>query len=823
MKKITMALLFVLILGFIVNAQNKSKIMVLLDEIIDGDRNPKKTATVALEKELLGYGYQLIDENQFAKLNQADLQASKDNPAKAAELGRQLGAEVVISGNAEIASAGEKEIMGVTTILYECTLDAKAVLVQTADIIYSASSSGRRSSQGKLKAMQDASKLAAGKIAAEFNDIFSKIIGQRGSLAGGKLQLRISGADNAQLAELESSLKKLEGFGSLYLRFMDGPGAIFDFEYNGNLEKFREDFPKTGSKFSILGLGGNRIDLKYGLFGAATGEAAISMLESDPLEISGFDFPGIFPANAGYYARNPVGNVTLQNTISEPINNARIRINIPDYMDLPTDVQVREIAPNSENSYPVSLVLDNKKLQANNNEQVTQANVQLSYKLKGKDFSKEFNRPVVIHDRNALSWDDPKAIGAFVTPNDDVVSRVARNFATKADRSVALPNNMLVAVAVWAGLTSLDLRYVQDPRSSAYQSVLDYIQYPAEFLASKTGDCDDSSVLFATLLENVNIPTAFIMTSDHIFVMFDSGVPEKNFEEVNTDKSKIIIKDGRVWVPVETTLLNFSFADAWTAGAAEYHGSSGADPGLNIVTTSEAWSVFTPFSPGITPEINLPQPEALLSKIKSEYNSIINSGGRLSYSSEEEGIRLVKVLLNQQNFSGTFNLLEKMKSEFGDTQPIKLAYANYYFLNNQPNESLKAYSEISAEGEAAAGIDINKGLLYYLEGDTASAVEAFASGIQILGSAEKVAEIIGINLSDLPLTLRGADKSRNKVSNTELKNLMKKAAEGVKSDEIKTASAKPNERKNALAYGGRLSADPTQLKNISGLLYWLVK
>ena len=48
---------------------------------------------------------------------------------------------------------------------------------------------------------------------------------------------------------------------------------------------------------------------------------------------------------------------------------------------------------------------------------------------------------------------------------------------------------------------------------------------PAQLLASRTGDCDDMSVLYCALLENLGVPTAFLDGPGHILMLFDTGRP----------------------------------------------------------------------------------------------------------------------------------------------------------------------------------------------------------------------------------------------------------------------------------------------------------
>lgn len=816
---------FSLLLPFAVSAQvpvqPKTKIMVVLQETLDGKSVSRKSVSTALEKSLLEAGYDLVDQSQIEKLNEQDLAASRSNPVKAAELGKQSGAEIVINGIAELNLMDEKEIYGVLNILYECQVDVKAINTSTAEIIYSSNSSSTRAAQGKMKAAADAGKFAADKLAKEMTDQFKKRIASKGSLAGSSLQLKISGANNQQLQEFEKSLSLRKQVKSFVLRYMDGPAAVYDLEYEGGLPAFRSDFSQITRNFSIIGIGSNRADLKYGQFGAAKGEEALSMLDEPPVDIVGFDFPDIFPANLSYYASNPLGSLSLKNNLDQDMKNIKIRINIPEYMNLPVEQVLPVLKSGDMQSVSVSLIFNALKLQEVNKEVFTQAKIEIIYFLRGKEMIRELVRPVVIHDRNALSWNDPRAIGAFITPTNRAVADATRKFISAAGRETFkdIPVNLKNAVAIWSGLNLSKINYIQDPRSAVSAQVLDYIQYPNEVLNSRSGDCDDSSVLLASCLENVNIPTALILTSDHIFVMFNSGVAEKNWEMVSPVKENLVFMDGTVWVPVETTLMHLPFKTAWEMGAREYASAKSADPGFKVLKTAETWSVFSPSSLESGLATNLPSDEAVSNGIKKEMTILTSSSVDVPDGSIESTIRLAKLKAGQSDFDGAFQVLNSLDSA---TASVKNAKGNISLLAGKTEEALSWFKLAMAADQKDGGLDFNMGFLFYFTGDTATAVGYFATGIEKLGGEEKAGEILGINLSELGLSTRGADKGNKQVSSTEIRGLMQKALASRKrpGHTVNAGEAKLKDSKNILAYGGRLSADPTQAKSLVTLLYW---
>lgn len=801
--------------------QPKIKIMVVLQETLDGKPVLRKSVSTSLEKNLIEAGYDLVDQTQIEKLNEQDLAASRNNPVKAAELGKQSGAEIVINGIAELNLMDEKEIYGVLNIMYECQVDVKAINTSTAELIYSSNSSSTRAAQGKMKAAADAGKLAADKLAKEMIDKFKQRVQSKGSLAGSTIQLKISGATNQQLQEFEKSLADRKQVKSYILRYMDGPAAVYDLDYEGGLTAFRTDFSQIARNFSIIGIGNNRADLKFGQFGAAKGDEALSMLDEPPVDIIGFDFPDIFPANLSYYASNPLGSLSLKNNLDQDMKNIKIRINIPDYMNLPVEQILPVLKSGEMQSLPVSLIFNAVKLQEVNKEVFTQAKIEIIYFLRGKEMIRELVRPVVIHDRNALSWNDPRAVGAFITPTNRAVADATRKFINSAGRDSfkEFPVNLKNAVAIWSGLNLSKINYIQDPRSASSAQVLDYIQYPNEMLNSKSGDCDDSSVLLASCLENVNIPTALILTSDHIFIMFNSGVAEKNWDQVSPVKENLVFMDGNVWVPVETTLMHLPFKTAWEMGAKEYQSAKTSDSGFKVLKTSETWTVFSPSSLESGLATGLPAEDLVSAGFKKEMAALTAEGEAVGDGSQESIIRLAKLKAGQSDFDGAFQILTALDSA---SASVKNAKGNISLLAGKIEDALSWFKKSMVADPKDGGLDFNMGFLFYFTGDTATAVEYFASGMEKLGGEEKASEVLGINLAELGLSTRGADKGNKQVSSTEIRGLMQKALATKKrpGHTIKKEEAKLKDSKNILAYGGRLSADPTQAKSLVSLLYW---
>ena len=59
-------------------------------------------------------------------------------------------------------------------------------------------------------------------------------------------------------------------------------------------------------------------------------------------------------------------------------------------------------------------------------------------------------------------------------------------------------------------------------------------------------------------------------------MMFDTKVPANNYQVIAEGKRLLHIRNGTVWVPIETTMVGKSFTEAWENAAstvAKYQGT----------------------------------------------------------------------------------------------------------------------------------------------------------------------------------------------------------------------------------------------------------
>ncbi len=285
----------------------------------------------------------------------------------------------------------------------------------------------------------------------------------------------------------------------------------------------------------------------------------------------------IYPSSAQVYAFRPVGRARITNTSDSPIE-AKVSFNIEHFMDVPTESRPRRLEPGETADVPFFAVL-NSSLRGLRTMSVREGEVSVSAVRTGESEDR-YSARVLLRGRN--DWNgDVTLLRYFVTPDDPEILKFTRSVlnegAAGMDTTDARLRNFRRAQALFDALAGR-LLYVNDPRGSQ-----DNVQYPSETLSLKGGDCDDMSVLYASMLASVGIRTAFIDVvppgspdSAHIFMMFDSGIRPEDAGLVSGNSKRYVVRPERgggytLWIPVETTLTRRGFAEAWADGAGQYY------------------------------------------------------------------------------------------------------------------------------------------------------------------------------------------------------------------------------------------------------------
>ncbi|RIK81182.1 hypothetical protein DCC62_02560, partial [candidate division KSB1 bacterium] len=259
--------------------------------------------------------------------------------------------------------------------------------------------------------------------------------------------------------------------------------------------------------------------------------------------------------------------------------------NIRGYSERPKDSGFIRLEKNQTKDIPVTAILS-AKLQAVARREPAILDIRAEARA-GGNVRKETSAQIMVHSRNAWNGEVDK-LSFFITPEDERILNLSRRIL----REMAEDDTVNISVfdkakALFAALREVGLRYQSDPNIPYYQD--DRVQFAAETLDLRAGDCDDLVVLCASLFESAGIRTAFVEVRDpekeiaHLYLLFDSGLPASRTAALSSNEKRYVMRNEKryvmreksagpatAWIPLETTLVASGFEEAWKSGALQY-------------------------------------------------------------------------------------------------------------------------------------------------------------------------------------------------------------------------------------------------------------
>ena len=359
-----------------------------------------------------------------------------------------------------------------------------------------------------------------------------------------------------------------------------------------------------------------------------TDDLVLEQLRIDPV------FPSLYRA----YEHMPIGNAVLRNTGDFPAEDLSLAAVLSGYSIEPAEIAAPPaLAPGARVPIDFGLVLSDKTVKSGGDQTVS-IEITAEYTTEGTRRAGSITTLLPILNRNAIRWDDDLKVGAFMTTvqSPTVMAIAAQAAIDTADTIAAsLPRQLVIGMRVLEQLRSHGLAYRVDPASSYADlsrdtGLIDFLQFPVETLAYGAGDCDDISVLYNSILEAAGVRTAFITTPGHIFTAFLLSGDVREASGIFPDRGEFIIRDGDVWIPVETTALNQGFREAWLLGARQWRAAE-AGRTAEMFTTDEAWMVYPPVP--WEPAVNVKEPKGAEDRFLSELDSYVEEAVELMIQS----------------------------------------------------------------------------------------------------------------------------------------------------------------------------------------------
>ena len=577
----------------------------------------------------------------------------------------------------------------------------------------------------------------------------------------------------------------------------------------------------SGGRYGVSAVQDGIIDVKAG--GDASVWPSTARTDLPPLEIQELWIDEVFPARHTQYQTRPVGRIVLARHATTPSSRTELEITCPEFLDVPLTLQVGALGPAEAAPRPLVIPFSATKLMRTRNE--TQAMARVVARCWGPQGKDEAASTVTftVHSRNAIDWEDVQSACAFVTPEAGDVERVTRAAAAfDLTRTDALPGRLDLGFKVIRALTGFALRYVPDPTSTG--AAYDRVQYAGETLLLRSGDCEDTAVLLASCLEGGDIPAELLLTKDHVFAAFSTGLYEKDGFLVTPERERYIVRDGMVWLPIETTLLSRGFLPAWEEGIRTFREIEESKEYMERVNLREGWKAYPPATPEPAGDIGVPSAEGAQIEL-----DVWAAQRRRGLDAMERGLR--STVASQADDYGAVYRLAVLLGRTGRPDEARSLFAripvghelaawarvgegNCELVSSRADSASLLYTRATELAPEDPIPWVNLGVAFQVAGDADGAASAFGRALGAVGGNEDaLARLLGMSLDDVSGKAADAE-SRRTLTQAEMRTLMARARETHVGKQV--AQRGPSRHK----FAGRKALDPEQRLKAESLICW---
>jgi hypothetical protein len=261
-----------------------------------------------------------------------------------------------------------------------------------------------------------------------------------------------------------------------------------------------------------------------------------------------------------------------------------------------------------------------------------------------------------------------------------------------------------MGILFYIALSRYGCYYQPDPKIAPHyyknkNAVVDTIHYPGETLEQQSGDCDDLTVLYLSLLEGVGVETGFITTPGHILPVFNSGIEPAKYKLIHPEKEFVINIKNNIWIPVEITSIGKeSFSDAWHKGIGKWKRTK--DHRM-FFTTKTAHTVYQPVV-SHEPASHIAPCEGMM--LEEDFSSELNDLAALII---KDHLHMAEVSGDKKDYTNLgmiyacFHLYTRAESAFLQALAIDPLYlygmynlGSLYYLKNMYADALHVYNQL---------------------------------------------------------------------------------------------------------------------------------
>ena len=458
------------------------------------------------------------------------------------------------------------------------------------------------------------------------------------------------------------------------------------------------------------------------------------------------DIPDLFAAMQSYYVNHSLGSVTITNTEKHDIEDVEISFYQAGFMDTPTPAaSISVLAAGESADIPLFASFNREVFTVEGVTPLT-AEVIASYTSGRKPVEQKISVTYDLYDKTSMIWDDDRKVAAFITPADSALRNYA-SFIRQSCRESTIPaysEPMQFAMQVFHALGEIGCLYQVDPTLPFTEvqdnlMTVDSISLPRNTLKNITGDCDDLTVLYCSLLETVGIETAFITIPGHIYAAYNTKISSRDYNKIYPDRKMTISIDGELWVPVEITMIGKTgFLEAWRTGVEEWSKYENDSVSRAFYKTHESQNLYRP--------VGLTETDMGLQYGRAK---AIDEG----FSNELD--RIVSLLLDEYKQSSEASGSAREYNRLG------IAYARY----GRFDQARQAFNKAIRVDPGHTGTRINLGNLQYLQGNYSGAAGTYKNiynGLKSEGKEKSTTAVkVLINLARSSYMLEEYDKAND--------------------------------------------------------------
>ncbi len=150
----------------------------------------------------------------------------------------------------------------------------------------------------------------------------------------------------------------------------------------------------------------------------------------------------------------------------------------------------------------------------------------------------------------------------LLTLSHQINSIIGPNMSRVVDR------NLQSAIGCHEAIQLLGIACISAGTESG--TAVDSVKSPLQTFRDRSGDCRDISILNCSLLQSLQVETAFITIPGHVFMAFALASSEEAARRTFNHTDELIFRDGKAWVPLDVMESEGSFLAEWQAGATEW-------------------------------------------------------------------------------------------------------------------------------------------------------------------------------------------------------------------------------------------------------------